>query len=184
MIRYLITDPKYYSNNQELFKKNLSKFLKKNKVNFACFRDKDSANFKELAEVFVKTCKEYEIEKILINGDFKLAKKLGADGVHLTSKQFNDIKKAKELNLYTIISCHNFSEIEKAQDKHVNAITYSPIFKTPNKGEPKGIDRLKQTIKIYEDIDIIALGGIVNDEQVEQIKKTNAFGFASIRYFI
>jgi hypothetical protein len=28
------------------------------------------------------------------------------------------------------------------------------------------------------------LGGIIDDKQVEQIKKTDAFGFASIRYFI
>lgn len=183
-ISYLITDPKYYSDNKELFEKNLFKVLSKNRVDFACFRDKTSPNFKDLAEIFVKICKNFDIKKILINGDYELAKKLNADGIHLTSKQFDDITKAKKLGLYTIISCHNFNDIEKAQNKHVNAITYSPIFKTPNKGEPKGIDRLKQTIKIYEDIDIIALGGIVNDEQVEQIKKSKAFGFASIRYFI
>lgn len=183
-ISYLITDPKYYSNNEELFKKNLLKFLSKHKVSFACFRDKESSNFKELAKIFVETCREFNIEKVLINSDYTLAHELGANGVHLTSSQFDDIKKAKDLNLYTIISCHSFSDIEKASQRHVNAVTYSPIFKTPNKGEPKGIDNLRQAVKLYEDMDVIALGGIVSDEQVEQIKKTNAFGFASIRYFI
>lgn len=69
-------------------------------------------------------------------------------------------------------------------NSHINAITYSPIYKSPNKGEPKGIDNLKQVVNIYEDVNIIALGGIINDEQVSQIKKAKAFGFASIRYFI
>ena len=182
--RYLITDPKYYSNNPELFKKNLERILKKNQIDLACFRDKSSENFEELAEIFVSTCKEFNIEKILINKDFKLAKKLGATGVHLTSEQFKKIKKAKDLDLYVIISCHSLADIEKAQESFANAVTFSPIFETPNKGEAKGVNALKQAVNLYEDIDIIALGGIVSNEQVEHIEKANPYGFASIRYFV
>lgn len=184
MKQYLITDPKYYSDNQELFRKNLKKILGKNQVDIACFRDKTTTNFEELATLFVDICKEFNIETILINGDYKLAKKLGATGVHLTSEQFNNIKEAKDLDLYVVISCHNFSDIEKAQESYVNAVTFSPIFSTPNKCEAKGINALKEAINLYEDMDIIALGGIVEKEQSEQIQKTKAYGFASIRYFI
>ena len=181
---YLITDPKYYSNDLELFEKNLRKVLESKKVDMACFRDKTSKNFKELAKIFVKTCKEFKIKKILINGNYKLAKKLNANGVHLTSLQFDKIQKAKELELFVIISCHNYKEIENAQKSYVNAATYSPIFDTPNKTEAKGMSRLRETIRVYEDLDIIALGGIINQRQIEQISKTRAYGFASIRYFI
>lgn len=184
LVHYLITDPQYYSNNVELFEKNLRRILKKNRVNIACFRDKTAKNFEELASTFINICREFNIEKILINSDFKMAKKLGATGVHLTSEQFDKIKEAKDLELYVVISCHNLRDIEKAQESYANAVTYSPIFDTPNKGEPKGINALKQALSIYEDIDIIALGGIVNNKQVEQISKANAYGFASIRYFI
>lgn len=182
--KYLITDPKYYSNNSDLFKKNLSRVLKKNEVDIACFRDKESKNYEELAKVFIDVCKEYEIKKILLNTNYELAKNLGANGVHLTSSQFSEIKQAKNLDLFVIISCHTFSDIEKAQNSYANAVTFSPIFNTPNKGEPKGITSLKEAISLYEDIDIIALGGIVKDEQIELISKTKAYGFASIRYFI
>ena len=37
--KYLITDPKYYSNDKDLFRKNLEKVLKIKKVDMACFRD-------------------------------------------------------------------------------------------------------------------------------------------------
>lgn len=184
LVQYLITDPQYYSNNQELFRKNLKKILKKNKIDIACFRDKISSNFEELATLFVQICKEFNIKNILINGDYKLAKKIGATGVHLTSNQFDKIKEAKDLDLYVIISCHNLRDIEKAQRSYANVVTYSPIFSTPNKGEPVGINSLKQALSIYEDIDIIALGGIIDKKQIEQISKTKAYGFASIRYFI
>lgn len=183
-VSYLITDPNYYSNDEKEFEKKLRTILENKKVDIACFRDKQASNFKQLAIIFIKVCKEFNIEKILLNSDFKLAKKLGANGVHLNSKQFNKIKEAKALDLYTIISCHNYKDIEEAQKYHINAITYSPIFSTPNKGEAKGVSNLKQAIQIFDDLDIIALGGIINDSQIEQIKKTKAFGFASIRYFV
>ncbi|MGM0518817.1 MAG: thiamine phosphate synthase [Campylobacterota bacterium] len=183
MKKYLITDPKYYGNKPEIFKLNLIDAIKRDKPTFVCFRDKTSSNFQKLAEVFVDTCKELKVENILINSDYKLAKKLDATGVHLTSKQFKKIKKAKDLDLFVIISCHDFTDIEKALKEYANAITYSPIFKTPNKGQPKGINQLKEAVEIFDDINIFALGGIVNDEHIKKVSKAKPFGFASIRYF-
>lgn len=184
LVSYLITDPKYYSNKPIVFEEKLVKALESKKVHMACFRDKISSNYLELAKIFIRICKEFNIEKYLLNQDYLLAKKLGATGVHLTSKQFSEIQKAKDLNLYTIISCHNHKDVQNAQNKHVNAVTYSTIFPSPNKGEAKGIANLREVIQSYEDLDIIALGGIISQENVELISKTKAYGFASIRYFV
>ena len=184
MIKYLITDPKYYTNDEKKFEEILINVLDKQQIEIACFRDKESSNFKELAKIFIKICKEKDIKKILLNGDYLLAHKLNATGVHLTSTQFDDILKAKELGLYVIISCHTFEDIQKAIDYKADEVTYSPIFETPNKGTPKGIEVLKEAIDKYNNINIIALGGIINEKQIEQISKTKAYGFASIRYFV
>ena len=184
MIKYLISDPKYYTNNEKKFEEVLINTLNKQTIDIACFRDKESGNFQNLAKIFIKICKEKNIKKILLNGDYLLAHKLNASGVHLTSTQFDDISKAKELGLYVIISCHTFEDIQKAINNQANAVTYSPIFETPNKGTPKGIEVLKEVVDKYTNINIIALGGIINDKQIEQISKTKAYGFASIRYFV
>ena len=184
MIKYLITDPDYYDNNEQIFKEKLIRVFENHKVDIACFRDKKSSNFEELAKIFIEICKNYKIKNILLNSNYHLAKKLNATGVHLTSTQFNDIKNAKELGLYTIISCHNNYEIEEAIKANIDAITFSPIFETPNKGEPKGIEKLKEILNQYKNINVIALGGIVTKEHIEEISKTKAYGFASIRYFI
>jgi len=184
MIKYLITDPKYYTNDEKEFEEVLINVLNKHQIDIACFRDKESANFEEIAKIFIKTCKEKNITNILLNGNYLLAHKLNATGVHLTSTQFDDIKKAKELGLYVIISCHTFEDIKKAIDYQAHAVTYSPIFETPNKGLPKGIEILKEAVDMYKNINIIALGGIINEKQIEQISKTKAYGFASIRYFV
>ncbi|MCT7561398.1 thiamine phosphate synthase [Aliarcobacter butzleri] len=184
MKKYLITDPNYYTNDEITFKQTLSNAFEKHKVDFACFRDKQSNNFEALAKTFIETCCEKNIENIYLNSNILLAKKLGFNGVHLTSTQFEDIKKAKELNLKIIISCHNIKDIETARKYEADYITYSPIFDTPNKGEAKGIKDLELILNRFKDMKIIALGGIIDENQVSKIEKTKAYGFASIRYFI
>jgi thiamine-phosphate pyrophosphorylase len=62
-------------------------------------------------------------------------------------------------------------------------VTYSPIFTTPNKGSPKGCKDLKKIVQSIN-IPVIALGGIISNQQINQIKSTKVNGFASIRYFI
>ena len=183
MKSYLITDPKYYTNDIVQFKHILQNNIDNNIIDMICFRDKVSSNFEELAKIFVKTSKQNKIKDIFLNSNIKLAHSLKATGVHLTSTQFDNIKDAKKLGLKVIISCHNIDEVEKAILLKVDFITYSPIFDTPNKGEPKGIEMLKEVVIKY-DIDIIALGGIVTKEHIIQIEDTNCYGFASIRYFV
>jgi len=150
-------------------------------ADFVLFRDKITSTYTKDAKEFIENSKDYNFKKI-IHQNIELANTLNADGVHLTSNQFLDIPKAKELSLLTIISTHSIEEIKKAQQLGADIVTFSPIFATPNKGKPKGIAKLKEAIDCC-DIKVIALGGIVTKEQIEQITKTNAYGFASIRYF-
>ena len=177
MIRYAITDPSFFTTQKE--KQN---YLNNVKADYVLFRDKVSKTYKEQASDFLNFSQNMPFKRIL-HSDYKLAHELKADGVHLTSNQFNEISKAKELGLWTVISTHTLNEIEQAQKLGANAVTFSPIFTTPNKGTPKGIEELKKAIDSYN-IDIIALGGIVTQEHINLVKETKAFGFASIRYFL
>ncbi len=182
MKSYLITDPKYYR-DLESFEKYLIKIYQKHKPSFASFRDKKNKNFDLYAQKFVKISKLFGIEKILINNSIDTALKYNAHGVHLTSSQFNEIEYAKKLGLYVIISTHSKKEAKLAQMLGADAITYSPIFYTPNKGEPKGIENLKSLLKEIS-IACFALGGIVTQKEVDLCKQSGCYGFASIRYFV
>jgi len=180
LIHYCITDPKYYGNTTTELEKKLKKIIKKNSIDFICFRDKSSPNFHELAKAFRKSLTK---EKAFLNGDYLLAAKLHFDGVHLTSTQFDLIQKAKALHLQVIISTHTREEISQAIALGADYVTYSPIFATPNKGIPKGLADLKETIDTIP-AKIIALGGITAKEQIQNVENAGAYGFASIRYFI
>ncbi len=189
LLKYLITDPKYYGDDKTTFEKVLSKALSNHQISIASFRDKITENTAELAELFLEKCRQNSIEKVIINSNIELAISLKFDGIHLTSKQFDNIKECKDNDLFVIISCHDFEEAKRAYDLGADAITYSPIFYTPYKGKPKGIEALKALKTSIDEIsqrkfDIIALGGIIDDEHINQIKACGVSGFASIRYFI
>lgn len=182
MQKYLITSEEFYGETPELFRSKLHSQLKKHKPSYALYRDKTNPNYNELAAVFTDVCKEYAGLKCFVHQDAELAKKLGASGVHLTSAQFEEIEEAKKKELLVIISTHTLEEVLAAQKLGAYAVTYSPVFESPGKGKPKGIEELKKILDI-SDIRVFALGGIVTKEHVEMIEQSKVYGFASIRYF-
>ena len=185
-ISYFITDPIEYGATPLEFERSLRKTLSNHHIDIICFRDKQSTNKKELAKLCIDISREFNIKKVLINSDILLCQELGFDGIHLNSLQFETLEKFNENSLFTIISCHTEEEVKKAKELKVNAITYSPIFFKELKGEPKGIENLMYIVNKYQNdtFNIFALGGIVTDEHLQQVIKTQVKGFASIRYFI
>lgn len=146
------------------------------------YRDKKSDQYEHYAKLFLQLSKSHE--KRLLHGDIFLAKQLGADGIHLRSDQLMQITKAKSYGLFTVVSTHSIDEAMLAQKLGADAVTISPIFESPHKGEPKGIKALQEFIDALN-THVIALGGIVGEEQLKQLESVkNLYGFASIRYFV
>lgn len=175
MIKYAITDPKFYSNFTHAF----SSYTRLREANMLLLRDKITKNYENLAEEFIKF--KSNRAKFLLQNDIDLASKLGFDGVHFSSNSIELIKYTPA-NLIKIASTHSADEIEKANINGADFITFSPIFSTPNKGTPKGLEPLKDAIKLSK-AKIIALGGIVDAEQIDAVMSCGVAGFASIRYF-
>lgn len=178
MISYAITDPSTLSFST------LGYDLKRisQKADMIAYRDKENHAYETFAEQFLIRARNYPFEKILLHGTVDLASKLGADGVHLRSTQFDEIAKAKQHDLFVVISCHTADEAKKAEELDADMITYSPIFATPNKGTPLGLGALKELQGIIS-LPIIALGGILTQEQIDACREAGASGFASIRFF-
>jgi len=179
MISYAITDP------STLDLLNIEPDMKKisdKKANMIVYRDKEHEICTYDAQKFLDEAKKYNFDKVLLHTDMALANKLEADGVHLTSKQFKEIEVAKNKGLFVIVSTHSIDEVKKAEKLGADMVTYSPIFESPGKGESVGLRMLNEVTNAV-DIPVIALGGIVSDDQVEACQMSGASGFASIRYF-
>jgi thiamine-phosphate pyrophosphorylase len=182
MNRYLITLPEFYTDTPSVFRKILHKQFEMHTPEYALYRDKKNPNYDTQASDFVEVCKKFEGMKSFIHQKVDLAKKIGATGVHLTSLQFEEIQRAKAKGLEVIISTHTKKEVLQAQALGADAVTYSPIFPSPNKGKPKGIEDLKELLNQCN-IKVFALGGIIQEEQIRLLEDIEVYGFASIRYF-
>jgi len=183
MLSLAITDPKYYTREGDTLKQTLQVVLSKKRVDFITLRDKTTINYEELAKVFLSLQQDFPKTRFLLHSDFNLAQKLGAFGVHLPSSSLDKIGIAKSKGLWVITSTHSLEEASFAESEGADAVTYSPIFETPGKGEPKGLEKLK-VIKGKISIKLFALGGIVTQYHIDAVKDAGADGFASIRYFI
>lgn len=178
MIAYAITDPSTL--NFQTLEHDIKRFA--NKANILVYRDKTTTSYKTNAKQLLNESKKHNFQKIFLHTDYALAHQLKADGVHLKSTQFNEIVKAKALGLFVVISTHTLEEALQSQKLGADMITFSPIFRTANKGEPKGVEVLRELIVLL-DIPVIALGGIISQEQIDLCDHVGAKGFASIRYF-
>ncbi|SFV60510.1 Thiamine monophosphate synthase [hydrothermal vent metagenome] len=178
MIYYAISDPSTL--NFDNLNSDLKRFAKK--ADIITYRDKTNKNYHTYAEIFIERAKEYSFDKVLLHSDFRLAHRLKADGVHLTSSQSCDIGSAKSLELFVIISCHTIDEAVTAESLGADMVTFSPIFTTPNKGEPIGVEAITK-LKSIISIPIIALGGVTTMKQIDACRLSGASGFASIRFF-
>jgi thiamine-phosphate pyrophosphorylase len=148
------------------------------------YRDKlgDHSDVNMRAVDFVEAARGFRFDKVIIHGDHALADIAEADGVHLTSLQLDEIPAAKAKDLFVVVSTHTLEELKKAELLGADMATFSPVFETPNKGVPLGLKVLKNMISQVT-IPVLALGGIVTEEQVAACERSGAVGFASIRYF-
>ncbi len=179
MLAYAISDKTNLDFN------NLEASIKKiaSKASMIVYRDKNNPNYKENSKLFIQTAKKYPFQKILLHADINLSANLKADGIHLTSPQLKDIGYAKEKGLFVVASTHTLKESLLAQEMGADMITLSPIYHSPNKGEPIGLEKLKDVVSSLK-IPVIALGGILTPEQIKECESAGAKGFASIRYFL
>ena len=178
MIAYAITDPSTL--NFKTVISDLTRFA--TRADMIVYRDKESDAYAFYAEKFIAEARKLPFSKILLHSNIQRAHELHADGIHLKSTQLHEIQKAKSLGLFVVISTHTVAEAQKAEALGADMVTYSPIFVSPNKGEPKGVKELKKLVSMLS-IPVIALGGIITQEHIKLCEANGAFGFASIRYF-
>ena len=121
--------------------------------------------------------------KLLINDRADIALAANADGVHLMANSLSAkvIRKHFPKDFIIGISTHSLEKANEAKENGADFATFSPIFYSPNKGKPVGLDALREVCAKLKPFPIIALGGIdeTNYREVLQI----ADGFAAIRFF-
>jgi len=111
--------------------------------------------------------------KILVNTRADVALAACCDGVHLPSAAPHEAVPG----LLVARSCHTFSEIAASK---ADFVTFGPVFASPGKGEPAGLEALKKACRHGKPV--FALGGVTWDNAATCME-AGAAGIAGIRLF-
>lgn len=120
--------------------------------------------------------------KVLVNDRADIALACGADGVHLTADSIpaKVIRDVFPEGFLIGNSAHSLEDINAAIEDGVDFVVLAPVYRTPGKGEPIGLERLTKMIKTTAPFPILALGG-VDITNYDDVLSAGASGFAAIR---
>lgn len=111
--------------------------------------------------------------KIILNSRADIALAAGVEGVHLPA----DAPAETLPGLLVARSCHTVQEVEASR---ADFVTFSPVFDSPGKGAPLGLEALKAACRVGKAV--FALGG-VTWENADACIQAGAQGIAGIRLF-
>jgi len=118
--------------------------------------------------------------KVLINGDVTLAQEVGADGVHLTSVQLEQLTERPPV-AWCSASCHTAEELHRAQGLGCDFAMLSPVL--PTKSHP-GAAHLGwarfSALAAGSSIPVYALGGLTREDMLTAWQQ-GAHGIALLR---
>lgn len=186
-IVYLITEGKATVENFSEQKANILEIVKtatENEISLIQIREKHltAKLVFELASVAAKITNKTGT-KLLVNDRADIAVAAKADGVHLTETSLSAeiIRRSFSKDFIIGISAHSLASAEIAMQREADFVTFSPIFASPNKGEPQGLEKLREVYEKLENFPVIALGGI-DKGNYKSVLENGASGFAAIRF--
>jgi thiamine-phosphate pyrophosphorylase len=121
--------------------------------------------------------------RLLVNGRADLALAAGAEGVHLPANGVPPAALRRRFGGRLVIgrSTHTLGEVEAAAAAGVDYVTFGPVFASPGKGEPLGVDALAAACRVG--VPVLALGG-VGLVELPAVAAAGAAGAAGIRVFL
>ncbi len=135
------------------------------------YRDKNPTDAVYLGKQLLSICQCHQIP-LIINDDADLAKKIGADGVHIGKDDGGIAIARKKLGAKAIIGISCYDDINialKAESLGVDYVAFGRFF--PSNSKPLALPAHRQTLqqaKQQINLPIVAIGGILpeNGEQL------------------
>ena len=140
----------------------------------------DKAFYREALEI-QKLCKEYKVP-FVINDNVELAKKIGADGVHVGQSDMEalDVRKVLGDDKIIGVSAQTVEQAELAEEHGADYLGVGAVFPTGSKDDATEVSfETLQEICEHVHIPVIAIGGITRDNVVE-LSQSGICGIAVI----
>lgn len=120
--------------------------------------------------------------RLLVNDRADVALAAGADGVHLAARSLPAaiVRAAFPADFVIGVSAHSLAEARAAKAEKADFAFLSPIFPSPGKSAPLGLEALREAQKRLSPFPVLGLGGV--DESNYRTVLGAARGFAAIRF--
>lgn len=179
MKRYYITDRKQLGGAEALIRNIASQ---SDAVDLIQIREKD-LSARVLFELVARAVAVRGRAKILVNGRTDIAIAAGADGIHLPSGSIAPflLRQIVSRGFLIGVSCHSTEEVQRAEREGADFVVFGPVFETPGKREPLGLNALTAACSTVR-IPVFALGGIDETNAADCVHR-GAAGIAGIRMF-
>jgi thiamine-phosphate pyrophosphorylase len=146
---------------------------------------RDDLGVLDVAQKIVSLTREHGHFFLVKQNHLRIAFEVGADGVHVNDPRPNGkaFRQMASENVIVSAPAHSDADVTHGIERDIDWIFVSPIFETPNKGEPRGLDAIRNAAKITADhpsTKIIALGG-VDASNAKSCMDAGADGVAVIR---
>lgn len=128
----------------------------------------DEAFYKEALEI-QKLCREYKVP-FVINDNVELAKKIGADGVHVGQSDMEalDVRKVLGDDKIIGVSAQTMEQAELAEKHGADYLGVGAVFPTGSKDDATEVSfETLKAICEHVQIPVIAIGGITRDNVAE-----------------
>lgn len=186
-LTYLITEGDTDSGNFRLNKRKILERVRwaaEELVSLIQIREKNlpSLLLFDLAGAAAKITGETDT-RLLINGRADIALAAGADGVHLPADGLSAavVRQRFPSDFLIGVSTHSVEEALAAKATGADFITFGPVFESPGKGTPQGLEALNCVCRFLDPFPVIALGGI-DESNYANVLERGASGFAAIRF--
>lgn len=120
--------------------------------------------------------------ELLVNDRADIAVAAGADGVHLTANSLPPevLRNKFPPGILIGVSVHSIEAAAESARSGADFAVLGPVFSTPGKGEPIGIEQFGYVCDRLKPFPVLALGGI-DKTNVDDVLAAGASGLAAIR---
>ena len=147
-------------------------------------RDYKAADRRDLAREIVRIAKHQGL-RVLVAGDWKLAREVRAHGVHLPEKLIGETGRVRRLwrDSFVTAAVHSGPALRRAERAGTDAALLSPVFPTLTHPGASALGVLRAAhLATHARLPVFALGG-VTIESVRRLKGANFAGIAAISAF-
>ena len=118
---------------------------------------------------------------VFVNDRADVAAAADCDGVHLTSRSLPlGVIAGAFPDLLIGVSAHSLADVKAAAAGGADLAIFGPVFATPGKGKPVGLEQLAAASLAAGSMPVVAVGGI-DAGNVISVLDAGASGFAAIR---